>query len=482
MLFNSISFLIFFPVVTGLYFLLPHRFRWLLLLLASCYFYMFFLPVYILILGFTIVIDYFAGMWIENATGRKRRMFLVMSILANVGVLAFFKYFNFLNENLTSLLGNFGTHNPIPYLSILLPIGLSFHTFQAMSYTIEVYRGRQKAERHFGIYALYVMFYPQLVAGPIERPQNMIHQFKEVHYFDYQRVVEGLRLMLWGMFKKVVIADRLSVYVNQVYDHPGHYHGMTVLVASYFFAFQIYCDFSGYSDIAVGSAKVMGFDLMQNFNLPYFAQSIREFWSKWHISLSTWFRDYVYIPLGGNKVTEVRWMFNLMVVFVVSGLWHGAKWTFIIWGALHGTYLILEILFRKIPAFREPRKGRFFAFTRWFITFHLVVVGWVFFRANNVHDAMVLLRDMAHLNIHQLGLNVDLGYESIFFSKIEIMLSFALVGLLLLINWWEKKNPLTESFQKLRPLYRWSVYYFLVLMIVFLGNYSNKLDFIYFQF
>ena len=336
MLFNSFHFFFFFIIVTSLYFLFPHKFRWALLLAASCYFYMAFIPVYILILGFTIVIDYFAGIWLEKSEGKKRKYFLIASLIANIGVLAIFKYYNFLNNNLSDLLNSFGYNNSIPNLSIILPIGLSFHTFQAMSYTIEVYRGNQKAERNFGIYSLYVMFYPQLVAGPIERPQNLIHQFYEKHYFDYERVVEGLKLMLWGLFMKLVIADRLAIYVNAVYNNSAQHSGITLLVATVFFAFQIYCDFAGYSSIAIGAARVMGFNLMTNFNRPYFSTSISEFWKRWHISLSSWFKDYLYISLGGNRVSIPRWYLNLFIVFVISGLWHGANWTFIIWVRLMG--------------------------------------------------------------------------------------------------------------------------------------------------
>lgn len=303
MLFNSFQFFIFFPVVTFIFFLLPHKLRWLHLLIASCVFYMAFIPVYILILLFTIIIDYVAGMLIENAEGVRRKCFLILSIIANVGVLAVFKYYNFFADNINSLLQ--GLHinaHPIPFLTILLPLGLSFHTFQAMSYTIEVYRGNQKAEKHFGIYALYVMFYPQLVAGPIERPQNLLHQFREKHYFEPGRVTDGLRLMLWGMFKKVVIADRIAVLTGPVFNDPHNYPPITLFLAVIMFSFQIFCDFSGYSDIAIGSAKVMGFTLMRNFDWPYKAQSISEFWKCWHISLSTWFRDYLYISLGGNRL------------------------------------------------------------------------------------------------------------------------------------------------------------------------------------
>src|SRR5262245_25802672 len=300
MLFNSLQFCVFFFVVTSLFFVLPHRWRWLLLLIASCYFYMAFIPVYILILGFTIVIDYIAGILIEDAQGKKRKFLLIASLIANVGVLFVFKYFNFLANSFTDLATALSGQQVAHIgLRIILPIGLSFHTFQSMSYTIEVYRGNQKAERHFGIYALYVMFYPQLVAGPIERPQNLLPQFRQNHNFDYQRVTSGLRLMAWGLFKKTVVADRLALFVNKIYAEPGSFDGPVLLLATLFFAFQIYCDFSGYSEIAIGSARVMGFNLMQNFDRPYHARSISEFWRRWHISLSTWFRDYLYFPLGG---------------------------------------------------------------------------------------------------------------------------------------------------------------------------------------
>lgn len=319
MLFNSIEFLKFFVLVTTAYFALPHKYRYLLLLFSSCYFYMAFVPIYILILGFTIVIDYYAGILIERAEGPRRKKYLIISLVSNILVLAIFKYYNFFIENINLLLKEFGNSGDLSYLSILLPIGLSFHTFQAMSYTIEVYRGNQPAVRNFGIYSLYVMFYPQLVAGPIERPQNLLHQFTEEHKFDYQRVTSGLKLMAWGLFKKVVIADRLALFVDQVYDHPANYHGLSLIVATVFFSIQIYCDFSGYSDMALGAAEVMGFKLMQNFKQPYFSASISEFWKRWHISLSTWFKDYVYIPLGGNRTVKWKWyLIYLLYLFLAD--------------------------------------------------------------------------------------------------------------------------------------------------------------------
>jgi D-alanyl-lipoteichoic acid acyltransferase DltB (MBOAT superfamily) len=399
MLFNSAAFLIFFPVVTTAYFLLPHRFRWLLLLAASCYFYMAFIPEYILILAVTITVDYFAGLGLEKFEGRTKRWVLLASILSNIGMLAFFKYFNFANENLAALANFIGWNYPIQSLSIILPIGLSFHTFQSLSYTIEVYRGRQKAERHFGYLALYVMYYPQLVAGPIERPQNILHQLHEEHHFEYRRVTDGLKRMAWGMFKKVVVADRMVRFVNPVYADPTSFDGPALMLATLAFAVQIYCDFSGYSDMALGSAQVMGVKLMKNFDHPYFARSISEFWRRWHISLSTWFRDYLYIPLGGNRVSQPRWAFNLFITFLISGLWHGANWTYIIWGALHGTYFVLSAL-------TEPFWQRLSTLTRldkfsWLkavlamlTTFSLVTFAWIFFRAASLADALYISRHL----------------------------------------------------------------------------------------
>lgn len=400
MLFNSGEFLIFFPIVTIAYFLLPHRYRWALLLAASCWFYMAFIPKYILILGVTITVDYFAGLGLEKFEGRKKRWVLMASILANIGMLSFFKYFNFANENISALASFLGWNYPIHNLSIILPIGLSFHTFQSLSYTIEVYRGHQKAERHFGYLALYVMYYPQLVAGPIERPQNVLHQLHEEHHFEYQRVADGLKRMAWGMFKKVVIADRMVVFVNPVYSDPSSFSGPALVLATLAFAIQIYCDFSGYSDIALGSAQVMGVRLMKNFDHPYFARSISEFWSRWHISLSTWFRDYLYIPLGGNRVSKPRWMFNIFVTFLVSGLWHGANWTYIIWGALHGTYFVLSALTESARARLASLLGlggwpRLRAALSTLTTFALVSFAWIFFRAASLSDALYISGHLA---------------------------------------------------------------------------------------
>ncbi|MFI5205707.1 MAG: MBOAT family O-acyltransferase, partial [Candidatus Paceibacterales bacterium] len=389
MLFNSLEFLLFFPIVTTLYYFLPHKFRWLLLLVASCLFYAAAIPVYLFVLFTLIIIDYFSAILIEQYQGKFKKLFLIISIVSMCSALFVFKYFNFFVTNLDAFARVFHWNLPITTLQLLLPIGLSFHTFQSLSYVIEVYRGNQKAERNFGIYALYVMFYPQLVAGPIERPYNLLHQFHEEHTFDYQRVVDGLKLMAWGMFKKVVIADRLALLVNQVYGNPHDFSGPLLIIATFFFAFQIYCDFSGYTDIAIGAAQVMGFRLMDNFNRPYFSKSIAEFWKRWHISLSSWFRDYVYIPLGGNRVSDQRLYFNLSLTFLISGLWHGANRTCFVWGALNGFYIIISLAtynFRRkfvhlITLDRHPIIHKFFKMV---LTFTLVCFGWIFFRAKNI--------------------------------------------------------------------------------------------------
>lgn len=489
MLFNSGQFLIFFPVVTTLYFLLPHRFRWAFLLAASCYFYMVFRPVYILILAFTILVDFCAGIYIETASGRRRKLYLVASIVANVGVLAFFKYFNFLNDIGRTLAGAAGAHYPIPLLDIILPIGLSFHTFQSLSYTIEVYRGNYRAERNPGIFALYVMFYPQLVAGPIERPQNLLHEFHKEHFFDHDRVVSGLQLMMWGFFQKVFIADRLAPFVNAVYNDPHHYHGVSFIIATVFFAFQIYCDFSGYTDIARGAAEVMGFRLMRNFNSPYLSQSIGEFWKRWHISLSTWFRDYLYIPLGGNRVSRPRWYFNLFFTFLISGLWHGASWTYVIWGALNGLYLIGETM----PSGRTQRSGQRagshpdFHVAAVARTFALTCFAWIFFRANSVHDAFYIvghLFDGLSSVPAQLTQKVFLKGEILMWQdKTEFALALAGIALLIGVQILQMTGrQLGEIFRRQSVVLRWGFYYAGLILILFFGAFNQSQQFIYFQF
>jgi alginate O-acetyltransferase complex protein AlgI len=467
MLFNSLHFFIFFIIVTLGYWSLGWKGRWRLLLFASCYFYMIFKPIYIFILFFTIIIDYFAGIWLEKTEGKSRKWLLIISLISNIGILAFYKYYGFFFENINHLLTYFQVKNPLPVFDYILPIGLSFHTFQAMSYTIEVYRGNQKAEHHFGIYALYVMFYPQLVAGPIERPQNVLHQFHTKFEYDWEKVKSGLMMMAWGLFKKVVIADRLAMMVDFAYKNPDEHSGLTLLVATFFYTFQIYCDFSGYSDIALGSAKVMGFDLMENFRKPYFSTSISEFWRRWHISLSTWFRDYLYIPLGGNRVSEWRRYFNQFFVFMISGLWHGASWTFVIWGSLHGFYLIFAVLRDKyLPQISLPKNfiGKSINLIS---TFILVMFAWVFFRAKGTHDAFLILKKIS-----------GFSFSDIFKTPLNFIEMWFSVMLIVFLLWKEAKFFQINTQNNLR-FYGLSLVF--IVLIYFLGVFNTN-QFIYFQF
>jgi D-alanyl-lipoteichoic acid acyltransferase DltB (MBOAT superfamily) len=525
-LFNSLHFFLFFPLVTLSYYALPHRFRWMLLLAASCYFYMALIPVYILILGFTIVVDYAAGLLIERAERRRRRRWLIASLVANVGVLAIFKYYDFFNWNVAQLARLIHWNYPVPMLELILPVGLSFHTFQSMSYTIEVYWRRQAAERHFGIFALYVMFYPQLVAGPIERPQNLLRQFREPHYFrgpplgglrdfDARPVTDGLRRMLWGLFKKIVIADRLAVVVDAVYNDPRSFEGPAIVVAVLFFAFQIYCDFSGYSDIALGAAQVMGFRLMTNFDRPFMSQSIAEFWRRWHISLFSWFRDYLYTPLaltlsrmgqprghGAPRRGGLPWgvAISVLVTFVLSGLWHGASWTMVTVGALHGFYIVFSLrtaAFRKLinAAVGLTRVPRLHTALRVATTFALVCWTWVFFRAQTVGDAWyVTTRLVSGLGetIAALpaaaaalgqggGVLTTLNLHNLPMAPHEWALMFVVLVILMTTEFVSRRHGLLTLLGR-RPMWiRWAVYYALVLSIVFFRGYGNP-KFIYFQF
>ena len=492
MLFNSFNFLIFFPTVVCLYYLLPHRFMWMFLLAASCIFYMAFIPVYILVLFTTIIIDYTAAIFIERSQGEKRRVYLIVSIVSTCLVLFIFKYFNFFNANLHHLANFIHWNYPVKNLGLILPIGLSFHTFQSLSYVVEVYRGKQKAERHFGIYALYVMFFPQLVAGPVERPQNLLHQFYERHHFDYDRFTDGLKLIVWGLFKKVVIADRLAVLVNTVYGDPSKFPPAAHLLATFFFAFQIYCDFSGYSDIAIGCAQALGFKLMDNFNRPYFSKSVAEFWKRWHISLSTWFRDYVYIPLGGNRVPRQKLYYNLIITFLLSGLWHGANWTFIIWGLLNGFYMIFSIMTMEWRDKMVQKTGllkfpEILKYLRVSITFLLICFAWIFFRAANLTDAEIIVKSVGTVIVQIFTFNfqfltdlrchiVDWGL-----SSYELFLVSGAVVFMEFIHIIQSHGSIRHMLRTKPIWYRWLVYFILIYSVIVLGKF-DQLKFIYFQF
>lgn len=482
MLFNSLNFAVFFPVVTLLYFLLGKKARVPMLLAASCLFYMAFVPKYIFILFVLIAIDFTAGILIEKSAGARRKFFLVASLCANIGMLGFFKYFNFFNANVSDIARWIGWNYPVGTLSILLPIGLSFHTFQSMSYTIEVYRGRFKAERSILHFALYVLFYPQLVAGPIERPQNLLHQFYEDHRFEWQRVWSGLKLMAVGLFKKIIIADRVALLVNEVYKHPQDFNGLQLLVATYFFAIQIYCDFSGYTDIARGAARVMGIELMLNFNRPYLAASLVDFWRRWHISLSTWFRDYLYIPLGGNRVSSGRVYFNLAVVFLLSGLWHGANWTYVAWGAAHAAGFMVSLATRGLRHKAASALGiggsRFTKAAGIFFTFNFVCLTWIFFRASNIAIAFQIIgRIVSDCHLHTT-LHPGL-------SASDFIISLVLILALLLADAITQHPPGWFVAAADVRWVRWSAYYifFITFIVLILLNPQKVAQtFIYFQF
>lgn len=475
MVFSSFEFLLFFPIVTLLYFAIPHKIRWVLLLVSSCIFYAFFKWEYIFILWFTIVIDYFAGIWIDRSEGTKRKIALGVSLVANIGVLALFKYYYFIIDNVNRVSFRIDGSTYDPLWDFVMPIGLSFHTFQAMSYTIEVYRGHQKVERHFGIYALYVMFYPQLVAGPIERPQNILHQFYKKFNFDEARVVSGLRLMLWGLFKKIVIADNFATYSDLVFNDVSKYQGFPLVVAILFYSIQIYCDFSGYSDIAIGSARVMGFKLMRNFERPYLSKSISEFWKRWHISLSTWFRDYLYIPMGGNRVAIPRWYLNIMVVFLVSGLWHGASWNFVIWGALHGVYQIVGHLTRNVQSAVFNPLGKFGGLLQNWITVALVVFAWIFFRAETFADARYFAYNLFTTSSHSAQEVLDM------ISVQKLVTLFLGLVTLYFVEKMQERISVGEWVEQKPQWQRWGIYYFFTFFILIFG-YFGAMQFIYFQF
>lgn len=459
MLFNSLQFLLFFAAFFSILFTIPSPYRKYWLLIASCYFYMVFKPVYLLILFSVVLIDFFAGIQIEKSKNHKKS-WLVLSLVSNLGILVFYKYFNFLADNI-SLVINYFDLPPIPVLDVILPIGLSFHTFQAMSYTIEVYRGKQPAERNILNYSLYVLYFPQLVAGPIERPQHLLPQFKRVIQFNYNNTVNGLFRIAGGLFKKVVIADRLALFVDPVYNHMDSSSGLSVALATIFFAFEIYCDFSGYTDIAIGTSQLMGISLMENFKNPYTSSSLREFWTKWHISLSSWFRDYVYIPLGGNRTTVARHTCNVLIVFFLSGLWHGARWNYVIWGILHGVLLITEGFVHKRIPFKLPKPLKII------FVFVLVCMAWIFFRVQHVNDGFIALEKIIQLSFEDTLPGV--------FNTTELLFSFLLIISLLICESFVKRSIFKNSMQVI------AVTLVLLFFSYLFGEFNHK-EFIYFQF
>ena len=490
MLFNSYSFLVFFPVVVLIHFLLPKKVQYLWLLATSYYFYMNWDARYVLLLLFSTAVTYASGLIMEQAqTDKGRKMAVAISFVLNIGVLFFFKYFNFAIDSVNLVLSQIHLSVPKPDFQLLLPVGISFYTFQALSYTMDVYRKEITAERNFFKYALFVSFFPQLVAGPIERSKNLLKQVNKTYRFDYDKMREGLLIMLWGYFLKLVVADRVAIVVDTVYGDYAQYGGVYIIVASVLFAFQIYCDFAGYSTIAIGAAEILGFSLMENFNCPYFSLSIGEFWRRWHISLSSWFRDYLYIPLGGNRKGTARKYVNLMIVFLVSGLWHGAAGTYVVWGFIHGVYQVIGGLTKPI----RNQCNQIFALKpdsighkalSALITFILVDFAWIFFRAESLSVAIEMIKSMVHLgNISILwnGALYDLGIG----FKSFLVLMFG-IAVLLFADFMKYKGIQIRKVILEQELWcRWLCYLSMALFILVFGIWGGSYDaasFIYFQF
>jgi len=499
MLFNSYNFLVFFPIVVLVYFVMPKRFRYIWLLAASYYFYMGWNAKYALLLLTSTVITYLSGLFmaiveerysqsLERMT-RLKKAIVAVSFLSNLSILFFFKYFDFAIINMNRILGVLHIELLNPQFSVLLPVGISFYIFQALSYTMDVYRGEIYAEKNFFKYALFVSFFPQLVAGPIERSKNLLKQLSEDHDFDYRRMVEGLVIMTWGFFLKLVIADRVAIFVDTVYGTDVLYDGKYLLIASVLFAVQIYCDFAGYSTIAIGAAMVLGVRLMENFNCPYFATTVAEFWRRWHISLSSWFRDYLYIPLGGNRKGTLRKYVNTMIVFLVSGLWHGASWSYVIWGGLNGFYQVVggvlsPIKKRFAEKFPKANAGILMRVIRTFVTFVLVDFAWIFFRAKSLTQAKGILLRILDMNNPELLANgslFDMGLNRQNF----IVLGIAIVVLLIADIAKYKGIKVREIVLSWNIVFRWGFLLISVMSILIFGVWGSgyqETNFIYFQF
>lgn len=490
MLFNSFNFLIFFPIVVCITFIIPKKVQYIWLLLASYYFYMNWDAKYALLLLFSTFITYLSGLAIDyevkhkNSTVKKKWI-VAISFIINLSILFFFKYFNFTMETLNTALSALNIEFPLPQISVLLPVGISFYIFQALSYTMDIYRGDVEAEHNFLKYALFVSFFPQLVAGPIERSKNLLRQINKTHSFKFENMRDGLLLMLWGYFLKLVIADRAAILVDTVYGNVEQYRGVYALIATMLFAIQIYCDFAGYSTIAVGAAKILDFELMENFNCPYFAASIKEFWRRWHISLSTWFRDYLYIPLGGNRKGKLRKHINVLIVFTVSGLWHGAAITYVVWGFLHGAYQVIGDIIKPVKEKNSKYINKYvLKVISIIVTFILADFAWIFFRANTMADALSIISGIIRFeNIQCItdGTIFELGLS---YANLKVL---AISILILFIADVLKYNgiKIREKITKLILPVRWICYLVAVFYILIYGIWGASYDaasFIYFQF
>ena len=488
MLFNSFEFLLFLPIVFLLYwFVFKRSLKWqnAFVVVASYVFYGWWDWRFLLLIAFTSLCSWASGLLIEKYADvpksrnifRDSRFYLWANILLNLGILGFFKYFNFFVQSFVDAFAAFGITLHATTLHIILPVGISFYTFQALSYSIDVYRKQLPPTRDAVAFLAYVSFFPQLVAGPIERATNLLPQFQRPRTFDYAQAVDGCRQMLWGFFKKIVIADNCAVYVNQVFDTYQDQSGSTLLLAAIFFTFQIYGDFSGYSDIAIGCAKLFGIQLMRNFNVPYFSRDIAEFWRRWHISLTTWFRDYIYIPLGGSRTTKAKIIRNTFIIFLVSGLWHGANWTFVVWGAYHAVLFMPLILIGKNRRFTDTVAANRILPTwreagQMLLTFVLVVIGWIIFRAESITQAWEYLGGM-----WQWG-TLKASYR--FFTQSDVATTGWLIVLMLVVEWVQRNKLHAMQLPVTYRIINWLLYIALITIILFYGGQAET--FIYFQF
>ncbi len=483
MLFNSIDFAIFLPIVFILYWFVTNKnlkLQNLLIVVSSYLFYGWWDWRFLSLILFSTLVDYLVGLGLlkqENQT--KRKILLWTSILVNLGFLGFFKYYNFFLDNFITAFSFFGTEIKANSLNIILPVGISFYTFQTLSYSIDVYKRKLEPTKDFIAFSAFVSFFPQLVAGPIERATHLLPQFYKKRTFDYSKAVDGMRQILWGLFKKIVIADNCAEYANLIFNNSADYSGSTLVLGALFFTFQIYCDFSGYSDIAIGTSRLFGFDLMRNFNFPYFSRDIAEFWRRWHISLSTWFRDYLYIPLGGSRGGTWMKVRNTFAIFIVSGFWHGANWTFIVWGALNAIYFLPLLLTNNNRNNLETvAQGKVFPSIKelsfMLLTFGLTVFAWIFFRANNIGHAISYISEILSPSLFSIPKFAGIG---------RALTTIILVSIFVLVEWQgrEGQYAIAHLGIKWSPPLRYAMYYSIIFLIMYFGNF-NENQFIYFQF
>ena len=490
MLFNSNAFYVFLPIVFAIYWLTPPKHRWGVLLVSSYYFYMSANASYIFLILLTTAVSYTTALILEKTENpKKRKLCIWTALVVCLGLLFFFKYFNFLSKSLVSLLKSVSISMSPVTLNLVLPVGISFYTFQTLGYVIDVYKGRTKACRHFGKYAAFVSFFPLLLAGPIERAEHLMPQMEEEHSFDCDKAIRGAKLIAWGYFKKIAIADVLSSSVDIVYNQVTNFTGLALGVATFFYAFQVYCDFSGYSDIARGVACLFDIDLVNNFKSPYFAASIKEFWGRWHISLSTWFRDYVYIPLGGSRAGTWKTYRNLIITFLISGLWHGANWTFVVWGGLHGLYNVVSRLTKplRLAVNRLTRLNRckkLHHFLQRAMTFCMVAFAWIFFRADTLSDAWYVISHMFR-NCQYFLPYLREGYDFLGLTKLKLLGLLLPVALLAVFDYFSLKMDVIDRIGQWKTWQRWLLYVAFVSVTICMvaASYGNvSQEFIYFQF